>query len=71
MLFRVEFECRGLRALGWHHTSNMEAFTLEELITIYFDVLHLAATQFTPETLEVFCGLKHFTHPSIGTVVKR
>ena len=28
-----------------------------------------AAMLFTPETPEVFCGLKHFTHPSIGIVV--
>ena len=25
-----------------------------------------AALLLTPETLEVFCGLKHFTQPSIG-----
>ena len=32
-------------------------------------VLDLAATLFTPETPKVFCGLKHFTHLSIGIVV--
>ena len=26
---------------------------------------------FYPETPEVFCGLKHFTHPSISIVVSR
>ena len=31
-------------------------------------VLYLSAMLFTPETPEVFCGLKHFTHPSIGLV---
>ena len=31
----------------------------------------LAETLFTPETLEVLFGLKHFTHPSIGIVVSR
>ena len=34
-------------------------------------LLDLAATLFTPETPKVFCGLKHFTHPSIGIVVSR
>ena len=28
--------------------------------------LDCAATLFTPETPKVFCGLKQFTHPSIG-----
>ena len=32
-------------------------------------VLDLAAILFTPETPKVFCGHKHFTHPSIGIVV--
>ena len=31
----------------------------------------VAATLFTPETPKLFCGLKHFTHPSIGIVVSR
>ena len=31
----------------------------------------LAETLFTPETPEVQCGLKHFTHPSIRIVVSR
>ena len=34
-------------------------------------VLDLAATLLTPETPKVFCGLKHFTHPSIVTVLSR
>ena len=32
-------------------------------------VLDLAATLFTPETPKVFCGLKHFNHPSIAIVM--
>ena len=32
-------------------------------------VLDLADMLFTPETSEVFCGLKHFAHPTIGIVV--
>ena len=33
-------------------------------------VLDSAATKFTPEIPEVSCGLKQFTHPSIGIVVR-
>ena len=32
-------------------------------------VVGLAATLFTPETPKVFCGFKHFTHPSMGIAV--
>ena len=41
-------------------SKNRSPFT-----SIVFD---LAATLFTPESPKVFCGLKHFTHPSIGIV---
>ena len=41
---------------------------LPAVTSIVFD---LAATLFTPETPKEFCGLKHFTHPSIGLVVRR
>ena len=58
--FRVKFECLGLRTRAWLHRSSMEAFTSI--------VLDLAAMLFTPE---VFCGLKHFTHPSLCIVVGR
>ena len=34
-------------------------------------VLDSAATKSTPETLEVFCELKHFTHSFISIVVSR
>ena len=33
--------------------------------------LDLAVTLFTPETPNVFCGLKHLTHPSIGIGVSK
>ena len=38
------------------------------LTSIVYDS-HL--TKFTPETPEVFCGLKHFTRPSISIVMRR
>ena len=34
-------------------------------------VVDLAAMLFTPGTPQVFCGLEHVTHPSIGIVVTR
>ena len=46
-------------------------FTFEELSPFTSVVLDLAETMFTPETPEVFCGIKHLTHPSIGIVVSR
>ena len=45
--------------------------TFEESVTTYLNSLDLAAMLFTPETPKVFCGLQHFTHPSIGIVVSR
>ena len=47
------------------------SFVLLCLSRFNSNVLDLAATLFTPETPKVFCGLKHFTHPSIGIVVSR
>ena len=72
----VEFECRGLRTVRWHHTSRMEAcylvsLRLELWSTVSSVVMDSALILFTPETPEVFCGLKHFTHPSIFLVVSR
>ena len=46
--------------------------TSEEVVTIDFNCIEFyALTLFTPETPEVFCGLKHFTNLSIGIVVNR
>ena len=39
-------------------------FTFEELFPSFINI-----TLFTPETPKAFCGLKHFTHPSISPVV--
>ena len=38
---QVEFECRGLRTLGWHHRSSMQDcfYTFEELIPSYFNCI--------------------------------
>ena len=44
---------------------------LANILKVAIIVLDLAAMLFSPETPEVFCGLKHFTHPSIGTGVRR
>ena len=45
--------------------------TSGEGLTIDFNCIGSALTKFTPETREVFCGLKHFSHPSIDIVVSR
>ena len=77
--FWVEYECRGLWTLGWHHTSSMEACCVVSVVLLRLNlwspvssiVLDSALAKFTPETPEVFCGLKHFTHPPIGIVVSK
>ena len=35
----------------------------KEVVTVEFNCIDSAATQFTPETPEVFCELKHFPPP--------
>ena len=46
-------------------------FCLKNQSPVTSVVLDLAATLFTPETPNLFCELKHFTHPYIGIVVSR
>ena len=64
--------------LGWNHTSCMAAFSvffpvgficLKTWSPVTSVVLDSTATLFTPETPEVFCGLTHFTCPSLGTLI--
>ena len=79
--FGVDYECQAHGHLDdttgavWRHVRFFPElfFMSEEVVTSYgtSNVLDLAATLFTPKTLKVFCGLKHFTHASIGIVVSR
>ena len=46
-------------------------YSAKEEIIVTSIVLDSAATLFTPETPKGFCGLEHFTHPSIGIVASR
>ena len=72
MPFRVEFECWACEHLDdttravWRHAMfyNCCYITSEEEVA-------LVKTLFTPETPEVYRGLKHITHLSIGIVVSR
>ncbi|CAB1415903.1 unnamed protein product [Pleuronectes platessa] len=42
---------------------------VQEALTIDFNSFGFCSTKETPETPEVFCGLKHFTHHSICIVI--
>ena len=63
----------------WHHTSSMEACCVCSVVLLHLKkksrltltVLDSAPMLFTPETPEVFCGLKQFTHSSIVTGLSR
>ena len=60
--------------LGWQHTNSMEAPYVFFLLFYYIwrrshhllQLYWIWLTLFTLETPKVFCGLKHFTHPSIA-----
>ena len=62
---RFEFQCRDLWRLGRHHRSRMEAcwvfsgffFTVEEVVTSYFNCIRLAAMLFNPELQKCFVDL--------------
>ena len=68
---------RCLQTLGWHHTSSIDSCFNFSVVLLHLKkrsqftsiVLESTAMLLIPETLGVFCGLKHFTHPSIGIVV--
>ena len=59
----------GLATVGRHHTSSMEASDVFYVVLLRLKkrsratliVSDSAATLFTPETPEVYCGHKHFT----------
>ena len=44
---------------------------LSTVISTMVCLVTFSETRFTTETPTVFCGPKHFTHPSIGLVVSR
>ena len=59
---------------SWHFDDTTGAVwrhVVYFLLFYYNCIGNSAATKFTSETPEVFYGLKHFTHPSIGIAVRR
>ena len=54
--------------LGFFSVVLLRLQKRSQLTSFVFDS---AAMLFTPNTAEVSCGLKPFTHPSIGIVVSR
>ena len=53
----------------WRQVFSVVILNLKKMSQATSIVLDSATTKFTPEIPEVFCGFKHFTHPSIGIVV--
>ncbi|CAB1428689.1 unnamed protein product [Pleuronectes platessa] len=54
------------RSPCWRTTTLPLSHSLPYIFSCIGFGCYLAATLFTPETPAVFCGLKHFTHSSIG-----